>query len=102
MGERVGQRRRGSRLAETIASQRLRGVAKEVGGGAYAVMDRPAKEDEQRLRKVVCERGGVGVRLHDSPHDEASCPHLRPFHTVSPRTPVNKAIYSTLQLRFCL
>src|SRR5215207_3482693 len=46
-------------------------------------MDRPEQEDGQRLREAVCERRGVGVRCHDSPHDEAARPHLRPFHTVS-------------------
>jgi transposase len=25
----------------------------------------------------------VGICCHDPPHDEAPCPHLRPFHTVS-------------------
>jgi transposase len=45
--------------------------------------------DQQRrmslatTREVVCERGSVGVRLHDSPHDEASRPCLRTFHTAS-------------------
>jgi hypothetical protein len=65
------------------------GVAQEVGGGADAFVDRPAKEDEQRLREVVCERGSVGVRCHDSPHDEANRPCLRTFHTASPRRWVN-------------
>src|SRR5687768_3008269 len=37
----------------------------------------------------MCERGSVGVRCHDSPHDEAARPSLRTFHTASPRTPVN-------------
>src|ERR671911_2289102 len=31
----------------------------------------------------MCERGGVGVRLHDPPPDEAARPCLRTFHTVS-------------------
>jgi transposase len=57
-----------------------------------AGMDRPKQEDEQRLREVMCERGSVGVRCHDPPHDEAPRPHLRTFHTVSPRTPVNKSM----------
>src|SRR5919112_3614431 len=51
--------------------------------GADDRLDRPAKEDEQRLREVMCERGGVGVRCHDSPHDEAARPSLRTFHTAS-------------------
>src|ERR671910_54055 len=38
---------------------------------------------QQRLREVVCERGGVGVRLHDPPHDEAARSCLRTFHTAS-------------------
>jgi hypothetical protein len=37
----------------------------------------------QRLREVVCERGGVRVRCHDSPHDEAARPCMRAFHTAS-------------------
>jgi hypothetical protein len=40
----------------------------------------------------VCERGSVGVRCHDSPHDEAARSCLKTFHTASPRTPVNKGI----------
>ena len=50
------------------------------------VVDRPAKEDEQGLREALCERGGVGVRCHDSPHDEAARSCLRTFHTVSLET----------------
>src|SRR5215207_972551 len=46
-------------------------------------MDRPEQEDEQGLREVMCERGSVGVRCHDSPHDEAARPCLRTFHTAS-------------------
>src|ERR671913_657431 len=85
----MGQRGRGHRLAETVASRRLRGFAEKVGRGADDRLDRPAKEDEQRLREVVCERRGVGVRCDDSPHDEAARPCLRTFHTASPRTWVN-------------
>src|ERR671910_608297 len=52
--------------------------------GADDRLDRPAQEDEQRLREVpMCERGGVGVRCHDSPHGEAARPCLRTFHTAS-------------------
>ena len=53
------------------------------GSGAHLRLDRPAKEDEQRLREALCERGSVGVRCYDSPHDEAARPCLRTFHTVS-------------------
>src|SRR5215208_4710555 len=56
------------------------------GGGWWKGLspgDREEQEDEQRLRELVCERRGVGVRCHDSPHDEAARPSLRPFHTVS-------------------
>ena len=84
VGQGMGQRGRGRRLVETIAPQRLSGVASSVGG-AYAVMDRPAKEDEQRLREAVCERRSVRVRCHDSPHDEAARLSLRTFHTASRR-----------------
>src|SRR5215212_2857180 len=59
-----------------------------MGSRADIFLARPEQEDEQRLREVVCERRGVGVRCHDPPHDEAACPCLRPFHTVSPRTGV--------------
>ena len=90
VGEGMGQRGRGRGLAETIAPQRLRGVAEEVGGGKDVVLDRPEQEDEQRLREAMCERRSVGVRCHDSPHDEAARPCLRPFHTVSPGTRVNR------------
>src|SRR5215208_607738 len=87
----MGQRGREGGLAETIAAQRLSGTSSPLGGGADAVMDRPTEEDEQRLRKALCERRSVGVRCHDSPHDEAARPCLRTFHTASPRTPVKRA-----------
>src|SRR5215208_1904927 len=83
VGQGVGQRGRGRRLAEAYAPQRLPGAPSQVGGRAYAVLDRPAKEDEQRLREVVCERGSVGVRCHDPSHDQAARPSLRTFHTAS-------------------
>src|SRR5829696_9248860 len=86
----MGQRGREGGLAETIAAQRLSGTSSPLGGGADAVMDRPTEEDEQRLRKALCERRSVGVRCHDSPHDEAARPCLRTFHTASPRTRVNR------------
>jgi hypothetical protein len=38
----------------------------------------------------MCERRSVRICCHDSPHDEAVDPRLRPFHTVSRRTRVNK------------
>ena len=66
-----------------LPPQRLPGAASSVGGGADDRLDRPEQEDEQRLREVMCERGSVGVRCHDSPHDEAARPCLRTFHTVS-------------------
>ena len=46
VGQGVDQRGRGHRLAETIASQRLRGVAEEVGSGADYSLDREEQEDE--------------------------------------------------------
>src|SRR5215208_6513436 len=46
VGQGMAQRRRGRRLAETIAPQRPSGIASSVGGGAGAVMDRPEQEDE--------------------------------------------------------
>ena len=57
LGEGVGQRRRGRRLAETIAPQRLCGVAEEVGGGADVVMDRPEPEDELMDYERLCASG---------------------------------------------
>jgi hypothetical protein len=44
----MGRRRREGGLAETVAPQRLRGVAEEVGGGADDRLDRPQQEDELR------------------------------------------------------
>jgi putative transposase len=44
---------------------------------------RRMSKDYERLCASVCERRSVGVRCHDSPHDEASRPCLRTFHTVS-------------------
>jgi putative transposase len=79
-------------IGGSLCPRRLRGAPSQVGGRANAGMDRPKQEDEQRLREVMCERGSVGVRCHDPPHDEAPRPHLRTFHTVSPRTPVNKSM----------
>ena len=55
----------------------------KMGSGADDRLDRSAKEDEQRLREVVCEQRSIGVRCHDSPHDEAARPCLRTFHTAS-------------------
>jgi hypothetical protein len=54
-----------------------------VGSGADVFLDREEQEDEQRLREVMCQRRSVRVPCHDSPHDEAARPCLRPFHTVS-------------------
>jgi transposase len=85
----------GGGLAEAYASRRLRGAPSQVGGRANVVMDRPKQEDEQRLREVVCERR-FGVRCHDPSHDEAACPRLRTFHTVSPRTPVNRLLATAM------
>ena len=53
MGQRVGQRRRGARSAETIvtqriATQRFSGVAEAVGCGADIFLDRQEQEDELR------------------------------------------------------
>ena len=70
-------------LAQTTAARGLPGFAEEVGGGADLLLDRPQQEDEQRLREVMCERRSVRICCHDSPHDEAVDPRLRPFHTVS-------------------
>ena len=85
VGGGMGQRGREGGLAETIAAQRLSGTSSPLGGGADAGMDRPTEEDEQRLRKALCERRSVRVRCDDSPYDEAARPSLRTFHTASPR-----------------
>jgi len=45
VGQGVGQRGRGPRLAESHAAQRLSGTPSQVGGGAYTVMDRAEQED---------------------------------------------------------
>src|SRR5215210_5410720 len=79
----MGQGGRGPRLAETVTSAGLPGVAEKVGGGADIFLDRPEQEDEQRLREVMCERRSVGICCHDSPHGEAVDPPVRAFHTVS-------------------
>jgi hypothetical protein len=44
-------------LAEADAPQRLPSATKAVGGGAYAVMDRPAKEDELMDYERLCASG---------------------------------------------
>src|SRR5215212_4534356 len=79
----MGQGGRDRRLAETIAPQRLSGIAEKVGGGADIVVDRSEQEDEQRLREVMCEWRSVRLCWHDSPHAEAAHPRLRTFHTAS-------------------
>jgi len=66
-----------------LPPNRYSGFAEEVGGRTHAFLDRPEQEDEQRLREAMCERRSVRICCHDSPYDEASCPHLRLFHTVS-------------------
>ena len=54
MGEGMGQRGRGGRLAETVAPQRLPGAAEEVGGGAddrwIDQNRRMSKDYERRVR----------------------------------------------------
>ena len=62
-----------------------------LGGGKDIFMDREEQEDEQGLRKVMCERRSVGICCRDSPHGEAVVSRMRTFHTVSPGTSVNKA-----------
>ena len=57
MGEGVGQRGRGSGLAETIASQRLCSIAEEVGSREDVVLDRPEQEDELRDYERLCASG---------------------------------------------
>ena len=52
MGQGVGQRGRGRRLAETTATRGLPGFAEEVGGGADDRLDRSEQEDEQGLREL--------------------------------------------------
>src|SRR5829696_7987002 len=59
-------------------------------------MDRAEQADAQRLREVVCERGGVRICCHDPPHGEAARPSLRTFHTVSLRGLVNRALRDPL------
>ena len=44
-------------MAQTVAPRRLRGVGKEVGGGADAFVDRPAKEDEPTDYEKLCASG---------------------------------------------
>src|SRR5215216_666527 len=56
-----------------------------MGSGTDIFLDRPEQKDEQGLREAMCERRSVCICCHDSPHDEAIDPRLRPFHTVSER-----------------
>ena len=44
-------------MVESIAPQRLRDVAEEVGSGADYSLDRPAKEDELRDYERTCASG---------------------------------------------
>ena len=53
----VGQGGREGRLAKVVATQRLSGTTSSVGGGADAVMDRPAKEDEPMDYERLCASG---------------------------------------------
>src|SRR5215213_6796714 len=71
--------------------------------GENIFVDRSEQEDEQRLREVMCKRRVVSICCHDSPHDEAVVPRLRPFHTVSPRGWVNKLLrYCRAGFRGCI
>src|SRR5215216_2124032 len=90
LGSGVGQRGREGRLGEAVAARRLSGAAEAVGSRTHVFLDRPEQEDEQRLREAMCERRSVRICCHESPHDAAADPHLRPFHTVSLGTWVNK------------
>ena len=87
-------------LGKAVASQRFSGAAEEMGSRTHVFLDRPKQEDEQRLREAICERRSVRICCHDSPHDEAPCPHLRPFHTVSLRGWVNRSHYALRSLHF--
>jgi hypothetical protein len=57
----MGQRGRGRGLAETVAPERLPRAAEEVGSGACAVWDRPAKEDELMDYERLCASGEAFV-----------------------------------------
>src|SRR5215208_5306156 len=94
VGQGVGQGRREGGLGAPVAPERLSGFAEKVDSGEDIFLDRPEQEDEQRLREVMCERRGVGICCHDSPHGEAIVPRMRTFHTVSPRTRVNSTSWS--------
>jgi hypothetical protein len=83
VGGGIGQGRQDSRLAEASASAGISGPPTPLGGGTLLCLDLSQQEDEQRLREVVCNQRGVGVRCHESPHAEAIGSHLRLFHTVS-------------------
>src|SRR3712207_2464798 len=67
-----------------------------MGSRTHVFLDRPEQEDEQGLREALCERRSVRVRCHESPHDEALSSRLRPFHTVSLGTSLNKDIAQSL------
>ena len=61
VGEGIGQGGRGRRVAQTVAPQRLCGVAEEVGGGAHDRLDRAAKEDELMDYEQLCASGEAFV-----------------------------------------
>ena len=54
---------RGGGGLAAVAAQGLGGAAEEVGGGAYAVLDREAKEDELRDYERLCASGKRWCRL---------------------------------------
>src|SRR5918993_851795 len=51
------KRRRGGRLAQSVAAQGLCGAASALGGGTDDFLDRPAKEDELRDYERLCASG---------------------------------------------
>jgi hypothetical protein len=91
VGEGVGQRGPERWIGRSYCRLKALWCCRERGLWRNDRLDREEQEDEQRLREVVCEGGSVDICCDDSPYDEAARSCLRPFHTVSPRTRVNKA-----------
>jgi hypothetical protein len=57
LGQGVGQRRCGARLAEAHATPRVRSAAASVGSGEDVFMDRPEQDDELRDYERLPESG---------------------------------------------
>src|SRR5215211_549913 len=77
LGAGVGQGGQADRLEKAHAAARLCGPTSQVGGGEDVFVALSEQADEQGLREVVRERGGLRLRGDDPVNGEAVSPFLR-------------------------